>query len=92
VALPDVLAEWDEAGPGVEAAVADRRASLAVIFDVLCHEADLHEGLGRGRSSPEGWEPAVRVLAKQHAKAMTGPGSLVLHVAGESHRGATANR
>ncbi len=87
VALADVLAEWDEAGPGVEAAVTERRASLAVVFDVLCHEADLHEGLGRGRPPAAGWEPAVAVLAKQTAKGVDGPGSLVLHAAGETHRG-----
>jgi uncharacterized protein (TIGR03083 family) len=85
--LADVLAEWDEAGPGVEAAVADRRASLAVVFDVLCHEADLHEGLDRGRPLAAGWEPAARVLAEQHAKGAAGPGTLLLHVAGEDHRG-----
>jgi hypothetical protein len=29
----------------------------------------------------------VRLLAKQQAKGVAGPGTLVLHVAGETHRG-----
>jgi uncharacterized protein (TIGR03083 family) len=46
-AVPDILAEWEEAGPHIEAGLAARRISIRIVFDVLTHEADLREGLGQ---------------------------------------------
>lgn len=87
VPLEEVLAEWDEVGPSVQAALAARRMPPNIAHDLLTHEADVHEALGRGRPDPAGWDPAVRWLARQVAKGIRGPGTLVLHVDGESWRG-----
>lgn len=84
--IDEVLAEWGELGPSIEIALADEELPLAVVFDVLTHEADLHEGLRLGRPSPSGWEHCVGVMARQVAKRTEGPGTLVLHVAGDSYR------
>lgn len=85
--IDELLAEWGDLSPAIETALAERELPLAVVFDVLTHEADLHEGLRLGRPSPSGWEQCVAAMAKQVTKRADGPGTLVLHVADDSYRG-----
>lgn len=86
--LERVLAEWDDVGPQVEAAVANREMPLNIVHDLLTHEADVRETLGLDRPPPQGWEPAARLLVKQlAAKSVRGPGTLVLQADGEEWRG-----
>lgn len=72
--LEEVLAEWDEVGPRLEAALADRQLSSPLAHDLLTHEADLQRH----------WAAAVRWLVRQLLKNPPQPGTLVLHVGAES--------
>ena len=83
-ALPDVLAEWDRTGPHVEARLAERQLPLQVVLDLLTHEADLHEGLGRGPT--DGWRPLLELIATSVTQRAA-TGTLVLHVDGRTYRG-----
>ena len=82
--VPDILAEWAQNGPHIEAGLAARRISSRIVFDVLTHEADLREGLGR--QPADGWQPILGLLARQAVRG--GDGTLVIHiVGGDTHRG-----
>ncbi|MGH3621656.1 MAG: maleylpyruvate isomerase family mycothiol-dependent enzyme [Sciscionella sp.] len=85
--LEDVLAEWDELTPHVGAALAARAVSSRIVIDLVAHEADLYEALGRGRPPSAGWAEYVGLMATQVSQGLQGPGTLVLHVAGQSYRG-----
>lgn len=86
-ALDAVLDEWAAAGPAVDAAIAARQLPLRLVFDLLTHEADVHEALGLGRPDPTGWGAVAPALATRRTKTFAGPGTLVLHVAGETYSG-----
>ena len=76
--VADILAEWAENGPHIEAGLAARQISSRIVFDVLTHEGDLREGLGRPPA--DGWQPVLGLLAKQVVRRTTG--TLVIHMAG----------
>lgn len=83
--VPDILDEWAQAGPTVEAGLAARKINYRIVFDILTHEGDLREGLGRPPS--QGWLAILNFLATQAVRAVKGTGTLLLHVDGETFRG-----
>lgn len=77
--LAQLLAEWDEVGPRLEQAVAERRMALPPVHDVTVHETDLREGHGLPRA-PEPTvvallDSVVKVVARNHADK---PGGVLL--------------
>ena len=87
VGLDAVLDEWAAASPTVEAGIAARQVSIRMVFDLLTHEADVYETLDLGRPDATGWGAIAPVLAKGWAKSFAGPGTLAVHVAGETYQG-----
>lgn len=57
--MDDVLAEWDQAGARVEAAVAARKMPLNIVHDVVVHEADVRGALGAGRPPDAAWTASL---------------------------------
>jgi uncharacterized protein (TIGR03083 family) len=87
VVLDTMLEDWAVASPTVEAGIVARQVSLRMVFDLLTHEADIHEALDLGRPDAAGWGPIAPVLATGQAKSFAGPGTFVLHVGGETYSG-----
>lgn len=81
--VPDLMAEWAQAGPQVEARLAARSVSHKMVFDVVTHEGDLRECLGR--QPADGWQPVLTLLARQIVRNPRG--TLVLHIGDETYRG-----
>lgn len=78
----ELLAEWDEVGPVVEAAIADRKISPVTVYDLITHEADLREAFGLGKPPAADVEAVVSTAGKGVVKRFDGPGTLVVR-AGE---------
>lgn len=76
--LAEVLADWEELGPKVEAAVAAREMSSAVAHDAVTHEADIRGALGAGRPPEEAWSASFQQLARWLPKRVDAPGSLTV--------------
>jgi uncharacterized protein (TIGR03083 family) len=81
--LEQLFAEWDDVGPKLELAVAERRMTLPPVHDVTVHETDLREGHGLPRA-PEHHLPALlnsvaSLVARNHADK---PGGVLLRSAG----------
>ena len=72
----DLLAEWDEVGPAMEAALAARRAGIQSVLDVLTHESDLRETFGFGTPPLADVEAATFPAIKGRVGGFGGPGSL----------------
>lgn len=54
----ELLAEWEHVGPVFEQRLPQRQVlGPNPAADVICHEADLHEALGRPRVDREHWQP-----------------------------------
>jgi uncharacterized protein (TIGR03083 family) len=85
VPLPDILAEWAEAGPKVEAGVAARQISFRIVFDILTHEGDLRECLGRPQA--DGWQPILSLIARLAVRGVNVPGTLIVHADGATYQG-----
>ncbi|HXV94432.1 MAG TPA: maleylpyruvate isomerase family mycothiol-dependent enzyme [Pseudonocardia sp.] len=76
--LDDVLAEWAEVGPAIQAALAGRRMPVVIVHDLLTHEGDLREASGLPPVPLDDLEPALEVLARGVCRRVEGPGTLVL--------------
>ncbi|HEY0637136.1 MAG TPA: maleylpyruvate isomerase N-terminal domain-containing protein [Pseudonocardiaceae bacterium] len=77
-ALEELLAEWDAAGPAVEAALAERRSGSAAVLDVLAHECDLREQFGLDPAPIDQVEAAAMGASKAIVTRFAGPGTLVV--------------
>ena len=80
--LDELIAEWDEVGPVVEAGLADRTFGPIPVFDALTHECDLRETFGLDRPPSQDVEAVACTAAKGTVKGFSGPGTLVVR-AGE---------
>lgn len=60
--LEEVIAEWECAGELAEQAVATRAVSLAMVHDVLHHEADIRGALHAGRPPVPAWTASLMVM------------------------------
>jgi uncharacterized protein (TIGR03083 family) len=85
--LDELLAEWDEVGPVVEARLAARELGPIMVYDVLTHECDLRETFGLGRPPQEDVDAVARTAAKGTVKGFTGPGMLVVRSGGQEWAG-----
>lgn len=81
--LDELLAEWDEVGPVVEARLAARELGSMIVYDVLTHECDLRETFGLGRPPRDDVDAAARIATKGVVKGFTGPGTLVVRSGGQ---------
>lgn len=81
--IADVLADWDELGPRLEAALAARRVPPQPVHDAVVHEADLRAALGAGRPPDEAWRPLLRHAERGFGRWSAG-GALVLEVDGRA--------
>ena len=77
VAMPDLLAEWDENGPAFEALLAAAPPEIAgqALFDAVTHEHDLRHAIGApGARESEaiavGWEWIVEARTREGAHAL----------------------
>jgi uncharacterized protein (TIGR03083 family) len=85
--LDELLAEWDEVGPLVEAGLADRSVRPVTVYDTVTHECDLRETFGLGRPPREDVDAVVRAATKSVAKGFRGPGTLVIRSGGQEWTG-----
>jgi uncharacterized protein (TIGR03083 family) len=76
-----VLAEWEGAAAAVEQALGARRMPLAIVHDVITHEADIRGALGSGRPPAAAWTASLDGLA-HHLDRLGGHGTITVH-AGE---------
>jgi uncharacterized protein (TIGR03083 family) len=85
--LPQLLAEWDEAGPQLEQAIAERRIALQPVHDILVHEGDLRETHGLGRPPEQAITTMLAALGKLLARNHAGrPGGPLLRAGGQQWR------
>jgi uncharacterized protein (TIGR03083 family) len=76
--VDELLAEWDEAGPAVEAGLADRSVRPVTVFDLVTHECDLRETFGLGRPPAEDVHAVAGAVAKGRIKGFGGQGTLLI--------------
>lgn len=72
-----VLAGWHSAGGPTEQALAARRIPLAMVHDVLTHEADIRGALGAGRPPEQAWAASLNVMI-QHPQRLGHSGTLTV--------------
>jgi len=77
--LDDLFAEWDETGPQLERAVAERRVTLPPVHDLAVHETDLREAHCLPRAPQDSMPPLLNsvltVVARNNADQ---PGGLLV--------------
>ena len=83
----DLLAEWAEVGPVVEAGLADRSIGPVTVYDLLTHECDLRETYGLGRPPQDEVDAVVGTATKGVVKRFEGPGTLVVRSGGNEWTG-----
>lgn len=76
--VAELIAEWNESGPRMEAALASRKAGFQSVFDVLTHEADLRETFRLGLPPTAAIETVSFAAAKGVIGNFGGPGTLVV--------------
>lgn len=76
--VDQLLAEWDEVGPAMEAALAARTSGFQAVYDVLTHEGDLRETFQLDPQPASAVEPAAFAVAKGVLRGFDGPGRLVV--------------
>lgn len=82
--LEELLVEWAEVGPAVDAALAARRLPLPVVHDVLTHECDLREAFAAPlpAAAAADLEAALDPLARGLVRRAAGDGGLTLRAGG----------
>ncbi len=60
----ELLAEWENAAPAVEASLPERFTGPNLAADAICHEGDMREALGLPRIDREHWQPFLDVLVR----------------------------
>ena len=90
--LDELLAEWRQHGPTVEAGLADRTFGAVPIFDVFTHECDLREAFGLGRPPRADVETVARIAAKNIVRKFEGPVTLVVRAGGQEWTGGDGER
>jgi uncharacterized protein (TIGR03083 family) len=59
--LEDVLGEWDGAAEAIARIIAAQARPIALVNDVLTHEADIRGALGAGRPPDAAWTAALNL-------------------------------
>ncbi|MUL64456.1 hypothetical protein BOO86_08285 [Mycobacterium sp. CBMA 234] len=78
--ISELVAEWDQVAPTVEAGLSDRQiAGPNLAADVICHEGDLHEALGLGRVEREHWQPFLDVMMQSACLRFHRSDGLAIH-------------
>lgn len=72
----ELLAEWESLAPRAYAQLAKTTRTPNLAYDLVCHEADLHEALGLPRAERPGWEPLLDRMARALGDQLDQPGSL----------------
>lgn len=85
--LDTVLAEWDGVVDTVVAGLESRQMPPNIAMDVLCHEADVHEALGRPAPPADAWTPVAQWMAAGTVRRLDGPGTLVVRSGGDELTG-----
>lgn len=85
--LEAVLAEWTGVVDAVVTALDTRQAPPNIALDVLTHEADVAEALGRPAPPAEAWGLAAQWMARGMVGQMAGPGTLVVRTGDAELRG-----
>jgi uncharacterized protein (TIGR03083 family) len=81
--VDELLAEWAQAGPRIEAGLAERKIGFQIVVDALTHEGDLREGLGRPPA--DGWQPILSLITRLVVRKADS--TLIVHTAGERYQG-----
>lgn len=79
MSIAEVLAEWDGAADLVEQALTARRMPLAIVHDVITHEADLRGALAAGRPPEEAWTASLRGMTP-NLDRLGGQGTLTVRL------------
>jgi hypothetical protein len=70
--LEEVLAEWAGTASAVCTSITERRIALAIVHDVLTHEADLREAFGRGPLPIDAVDAALGVGVRMMLRRVDG--------------------
>lgn len=78
--VPELLAEWEHAGPLVEASLVGKRfTGPNLAADLSCHEGDLREALGLGQVERQHWEqPFLEVTMNLLRMRLRGGSGLII--------------
>jgi uncharacterized protein (TIGR03083 family) len=76
--VDELIEEWRETGPQVEAGLADRRFGVPSVFDIVTHEADLRETYDLGQPPASDVAALAAAATKGVLGRFPGPGSLVI--------------
>jgi hypothetical protein len=63
--LDEILAEWERAAGSIERALTARALPVALVHDVLTHEADLRGALAAGRPPESEWTVSLDLIRDQ---------------------------
>lgn len=85
--LPRLLAEWDDVGPELERAIAERRIALQPVHDLVTHECDLRETHALGRPPEQAVTTLLAAVGKQLVRGHAGQrGGVLLRAGGQEWR------
>ena len=73
-----LLAEWAHAAPAVEATLPAEHTGPNLAADATCHEADLHEALGLGRTARQHWQPFLDVMGRLPGRVLRDTATLLI--------------
>ncbi|MGH3796179.1 MAG: maleylpyruvate isomerase family mycothiol-dependent enzyme [Pseudonocardiaceae bacterium] len=76
--LDAVLGEWERAGNRAEQALAAREIPVAMVHDVLTHEADIRGALNAGRPPKPAWSASLDAMSCQ-LRHLEHCGTLIIH-------------
>lgn len=85
--VDELVAEWQQTGPQVEAGLADRRFGVPSVFDIVTHEADLRETYDLGQPPAADVAMLAAVATKGVLGRFPGPGSLVVRAGDQEWSG-----
>ncbi len=76
--VPELIAEWRRVSPVIEPGLQAAPTGPNPVLDIVCHEGDLHEALGRPRPPRDGWQPVLEILVGWLGRRLKQPGTLVI--------------
>ncbi len=76
--VPELLDEWERAGPAVQRSLVGEARGPNMAWDLLCHEGDLHEALGLARPARQHWQGTLTTVLDLVGRRLRQPGTLVI--------------
>jgi uncharacterized protein (TIGR03083 family) len=76
--VPDLVEEWQRASAVIEPGLMEAPTGPNPVLDIVCHEGDLCEALGRPRPPRNGWLPVLEILVGWLGRRLKQPGTLVI--------------